>query len=52
VQFRDHRERLPELRKICWVNPDAVDEDLCDWLKNGAPAERTRMLGYSPPERT
>jgi hypothetical protein len=46
--FRNHGERLPELRKICWINPDAVD-DACDWLKNGAPAERARMLDYSPP---
>src|SRR4051812_31115831 len=50
--FRDHGERLPELRKICWVNPDNVDDDVCDWLKNGAPAERSRMLGYWPPEAT
>ena len=49
--FRDHGERLPELRKICWVNPDTED-DVCDWLKNGAPAERTRMLGYSPSKRS
>ena len=49
--FRHHGERLPELRKICWVNPDTED-DVCDWLKNGAPAERTRMLGYSPSERS
>ncbi len=44
--FQDYRDSLPELKSICWVNPDATDEDLCDWLRAGAPIQRFRTLGY------
>jgi len=46
THFRNYRDSLPELRSICWVNPGAIDEDPCDWLRAGAPIERSRTLGY------
>jgi hypothetical protein len=46
THFQNYRDSLPELRSICWVNPGTTDEDLCDWLRAGAPIERSRTLGY------
>jgi hypothetical protein len=47
--FRDHHLKLPEVRAICWVNPDRPEEQAITWLASGAPAERSRMLGYLSP---
>jgi hypothetical protein len=49
AHLKEHNDRLPELRLICWVNPDTTDEDACDWLRAGAPVERSRTLGNLPP---
>jgi hypothetical protein len=46
THFRNYRDSLPELKSICWVNPGDTDEDLCYWLRAGAPIERSRTLGY------
>ncbi len=43
-------EEVRELRRICWVNPAIADEAAVEWLTAGAPAERHRKLGYTPPE--
>jgi hypothetical protein len=40
---------LNELASICWVNPEKTTEGAVAWLERGAPAERTRMLGYVLP---
>jgi hypothetical protein len=47
--LQDHLPRLPEVRSICWVNPCTSEEGAVAWLEAGAPAERTRRLGYAPP---
>lgn len=44
--LEDHIDRLPEVRPICWVNPDRDEETALDWLATGAPAERRRLLGF------
>jgi hypothetical protein len=46
--LQDHLSRLLEIRSICWVNPCAPEEEAVAWLEAGAPAERTRLLGYAP----
>jgi hypothetical protein len=33
------------LQRICWVNPTIVDEQPLDWLHQGAPLDRHRLLG-------
>jgi hypothetical protein len=48
--LRDLAGNLPEVHSICWVNPTNPDEASVAWLKSGAPAEKTRMLGYTPPQ--
>jgi hypothetical protein len=47
--LQDHVARLPEVRSICWVNPCTTDEKAVAWLEEGAPAERSRALGHTPP---
>lgn len=37
-------ERLIELQRICWVNPDSSDEKPLDWLHAGAPDDKTRRF--------
>jgi hypothetical protein len=46
--LRDHHSRLAEVRSICWVNPCTLEEHAIAWLETGAPAERTRLLGFTP----
>jgi hypothetical protein len=48
THFHNYRVNRPELRSICWVNPGTSDNDACEWLRSGAPADRIRMLGYLP----
>jgi hypothetical protein len=36
---------IAALRGICWVNPTSRDEKPDDWLKSGAPIEKSRTLG-------
>jgi hypothetical protein len=47
--LRDHSAKLPEVRSICWVNPCTLEEHAVAWLEAGAPAERSRLLGFTPP---
>lgn len=35
-----------EIKAVVWVNPDKSDEVPLEWLKNGAKAEKTRMLEF------
>jgi hypothetical protein len=44
--LKDHRSTLPEIAPICWVNPDIATERGVAWLESGAPADRSRTLGY------
>jgi len=57
VIFRDETTRsvlrgvvshVAELRKLVWVNPIRADEGAIDWLRDGAPADAHRQLGYVP----
>ncbi len=52
-QVRGHLQAtvltLLEVAAICWVNPAKPEERCIDWLNSGAPAERSRTLGYLPP---
>jgi hypothetical protein len=47
--LQDHIAKLSEVRSICWVNPCTPDVQAVAWLESGAPAERTRTLGHTPP---
>jgi hypothetical protein len=47
--LKKHARNLSELASICWVNPDKIDEGVVAWLERGAPADRTRTLGYVLP---
>lgn len=56
VTSRNERERkrfarisrkVVEIRKIVWANPDQSEEKCLDWLREGAPADEERMLGYN-----
>jgi hypothetical protein len=47
--LQDHVAQLPEVRPICWVNPTTPEEQAVAWLKAGGTAERSRMLGHTPP---
>ncbi len=44
--LRDQAPKLPELHSICWVNPNKPEEAPVAWLESGAPAEKSRTLGY------
>ena len=46
--FRQATEHVGALRAIVWVNPEQEEETPLLWLRNGAPAEPERMLGYAP----
>ena len=48
--FRAHRNQLPEVRSIYWVNPDVSHVEVCEWLRSGAPNERRLSLGFRPAE--
>ena len=47
--LKEISQGLNELAAICWVNPEKTAERAIEWLEQGAPADRTRMLGYLPP---
>jgi hypothetical protein len=43
--------QVGELRNVVWVNPDKTEEEKpIDWLKDGAQAEKKRLLGNLPEE--
>lgn len=48
--FQEQAASIPQLRKVCWINPDRPHEQPLDWLQEGAPAHAFRMLGYVPDE--
>lgn len=39
------------LKTIVWVDPGDDDRDACDWLEDGAPPEKKRLLGARAPGR-
>ena len=45
--FGQAANRVGELRAIVWVNPELQEETPLLWLRNGAPAEPERVLGYA-----
>jgi len=47
--FRDRASKLSEVLSICWVNPNMPHEASIAWLESGAPAERSRTLGFPLP---
>jgi hypothetical protein len=38
---------LKQLKNICWVNPTKEEDDVVEWLANGAKSEKSRRLGPS-----
>jgi hypothetical protein len=48
--FKECVPRLNEMALICWVNPEKPHEQAVAWLERGAPADKTRTLGYAPPQ--
>jgi hypothetical protein len=44
--FHRAAQQVGELRAIVWVNPSTEEENGRIWLREGAPAEPHRMLGY------
>ncbi len=42
-----HRDRLPEVRGICWINPSDPAQEAVSWLNAGAPSDAFRKLGYT-----
>lgn len=47
VLLREAARVIDELRAIVWVNPELEEETPLLWLRDGAPAEPERMLGYA-----
>jgi hypothetical protein len=39
-------QNIPKIQNIVWVNPDEPEEKAIEWLREGAPADDFRMLGY------
>lgn len=44
------KKGVKELRAIVWINPDKSEEQALAWLKDGAPHEPKRCLGYEEQE--
>lgn len=42
--FARATQRVGEIRRIVWVNPDRTEEEPVAWLQNGAPPEGHRQL--------
>ncbi len=49
--FEDVCSRVGEIRDVMWVNPVVEEESCIVWLKQGAPVELERQLGYRQGER-
>lgn len=47
-RFKAICKHVSEIRQVLWVNPDKVEENCLDWLKNGAPVDDHRKLGNRP----
>jgi hypothetical protein len=39
--------QIPELQELIWVNPANKEEEVPNWLRDGAPDEQHRHLGYN-----
>ncbi|HVU11630.1 MAG TPA: hypothetical protein VHD90_10140 [Phototrophicaceae bacterium] len=48
--FHSYAGEIEELRQIMWVNPTNSNEEVIEWLREGAKLDRTRCLGYIPHE--
>jgi hypothetical protein len=45
-RFARYSESVTELCNVSWVNPDRlIEENLIQWLRQGAPNEKSRELG-------
>ena len=49
--FEDVCSRVGEIRDVMWVNPVVEEESCIVWLKQGAPVELERQLGFRQGER-
>jgi hypothetical protein len=38
--------QVKQINEIIWVNPVIAEEKCIEWLREGAPAEKHRMLSY------
>ena len=38
---------IGEIRDIMWINPETEEDSCTGWLKQGAPIEPERQLGYN-----
>ena len=43
--FKDASDGVVDLQQIVWVNLTQDEEKPIEWLQNGAPDEKHRMLG-------
>lgn len=44
--FRRAAKSVDEIKAIIWINPRLIREDSIFWLREGAPTDEHRMLGY------
>jgi hypothetical protein len=49
--FQRAAAKVEALQPIIWVNPANKAENCIAWLKENAPADDHRRLGYTPPEK-
>ncbi len=42
--LKENKEKIPELSRIIWINPCIDEENVIQWLKDGAKIERERYL--------
>jgi hypothetical protein len=43
--FRMAAQEIEKLQELVWLNPSKPEEKAIEWLQDGAPADRWRMLG-------
>jgi hypothetical protein len=44
--FTDAAKEIAKLQQLIWVNPSKPEETPIEWLQDGAPEDKGRMLGY------
>jgi hypothetical protein len=44
--FQEVMQEIIVLKQIAWANPCIDEEEVIDWLTNGADLEEKRLLGY------
>jgi len=42
--FAEASMQIPDIGRIHWANPERPEEDVCEWLKTGAPNQPGRQL--------